>query len=33
LHDADKNTDRGPGMAPCDGSNFDKSFRHARFLA
>ena len=32
-HDADEDADRGPGMAPCDGPNFNNSFRHARFLA
>ena len=32
-HDADENADRGPGMAPCEGANFNKSFRHTRFLA
>ena len=32
-HDADENADRGPGVAACKRSNFNKSLGHARFLA
>jgi hypothetical protein len=32
-HDADENADCGPGMAACEGANFNKSLGHARFLA
>src|SRR5437763_359789 len=29
-HDADENADRGPGVAACKRSNFNKSLGHAR---